>query len=171
MQNPDVPTCSADGCDQKVNGRGLCKSHLNGYYRQRPDRPKCVVANCEKLSACRGYCKMHHSRLLTEGSPGEAHARQAPKGSGSINGNGYRVIRANGEAVLEHRLVMEKVIGRALLNHEEVHHLNGDRADNRPENLELWSHSQPSGQRVMDKVRWAKELLRLYEPEALRGPS
>ena len=46
--------------------------------------------------------------------------------------------------------------------------MNGDRADNRPENLELWSSWQPAGQRVTDKVQWAKELLARYEPDVLR---
>ncbi len=44
----------------------------------------------------------------------------------------------------------------------------GMKSDNRPENLELWSKSQPSGQRVSDKVTWAIELLLLYAPEKLR---
>jgi len=70
--------------------------------------------------------------------------------------------------VPEHRIVMERTLGRELLPGENVHHVNGVRGDNRPENLELWSHSQPSGQRVCDKVEWAKQLLALYEPEALR---
>lgn len=69
--------------------------------------------------------------------------------------------------VLEHVKVMSDAIGRPLLPHEEVHHKHGVRADNRPEKLELWSTSQPKGQRVEDKVTWAKELLALYEPEAL----
>lgn len=69
--------------------------------------------------------------------------------------------------VYEHRLVMERELGRELLPGENVHHLNGDRFDNEPSNLELWSTSQPHGQRVADKVSWAKELLRLYEPGAL----
>lgn len=65
--------------------------------------------------------------------------------------------------ILEHRWVMQQQMGRPLLKHENVHHLNGDRTDNRLENLELWSKSQPCGQRVVDKIRWAREFLAQYE--------
>lgn len=64
--------------------------------------------------------------------------------------------------VLEHIKVMEEHIGRDLLPHENVHHLNGDRSDNRIENLELWSKSQPCGQRVSDKATHYLSFLNEY---------
>lgn len=77
-------------------------------------------------------------------------------------GEGYIKVRTAAGWVLEHRLIMEIELGRPLLDCETVHHINGVRDDNRRENLELWSSSHPRGQRVEDKVRWAREILALY---------
>lgn len=91
------------------------------------------------------------------------------RGGRVIDKDGYARIykpsdsRANcGRYMKEHVVVMEEMVGRQLLPHESVHHKNGQRADSRPENLELWSRSQPAGQRVEDKVRWAQEILAQY---------
>jgi hypothetical protein len=97
---------------------------------------------------------MHYSRQRTRGDVGGPEPERAPRGGGSILPTGYRKRGERGRNFLEHREVMSFVLGRPLERHEEVHHRNGDRLDNRPENLELWVVRQPVGARIEDIVDW-----------------
>ena len=107
------------------------------------------------------FCRVHYERLM---------AGEDPIPYQRYRHQGYVRLRIDGVFVLEHRYVMMLKLGRPLLPHENVHHINGVRDDNRLENLELWSSSQPPGQRITDKVEWAKAMLSLYEPESLTVP-
>jgi hypothetical protein len=60
------------------------------------------------------------------------------KGGRRIDAQGYVVVRVGvGRERREHRVVAETMLGRALCRGEVVHHKNGIRSDNRPENLEV----------------------------------
>ena len=59
--------------------------------------------------------------------------------------------------IREHRLVMEKKIGRFLQPNEVVHHINGNRQDNRVENLQLFD--KPLHDSLESKKRWLNNQL------------
>lgn len=140
---------------RKTGAAGSAESAMT-YY------DGCSVDGCERKHVGKGYCGMHLARIQRDGEPGAADAKVAATGEGHVSVHGYRVVRQDGRPVHHHRVVMEEALGRRLWPDENVHHINGDRLDNRIENLELWSTSQPSGQRVEDKLAWAHEIIARY---------
>jgi hypothetical protein len=79
---------------------------------------------------------MEGVRCPAKGHPGASNPNW--KGGVRVNHDGYLEIRAGPlRNVYVHRLVMEAKLGRALLPDEEVHHINGNPLDCRPENLEV----------------------------------
>lgn len=168
--------CAIEGCEREHYSRGWCKSHYWKWKKhgdplvdgRRQIKP-CSVDTCPLDAVARGFCSAHYSRWQKYGHP---DADRPVRGRGipikTKNKQGYVQVSVNGKSSLEHRLVMEKHLGRRLLSHEAVHHRNGVRDDNRLENLELWSTSHPAGQRTTDKVAHAVEILARYAPEKLR---
>ena len=111
---------------------------------------------------CDHKCKADHQRTqaLSRFNAGEFGRH--------VKRNGYvwisvpSLVTGKKHSIMEHRYVMEKSIGRSLYPEETVHHIDGNRQNNAPSNLELFSSRHGPGQRVADKVAFAIEILKLY---------
>jgi hypothetical protein len=165
-----------DGCGKPNFANGYCEMHRwrvrfhgdpgpaaqmkrgrkpgEAAPRKAKERLPCPIEGCGRPRLGKDYCKLHYERIRRTGVAGPAQPIRT-KGTGTTTKDGYRRIHVtDGRRVQEHVYVKEQALGRRLAPGENVHHMNGIRDDNDPDNLELWYVMQPSGQRVTDLMEY-----------------
>ena len=186
MTNNSNCSCLVSGCERPLYRKsGYCSAHYGRFkkygdplaggvfHQKRPE--KCCADGCDKKVIARGFCPAHYSLFRKYGDHTQAKYKWYQNGrdewhESTSTGYIWRYVgRQDPQAskhtgyVYQHRVVMSEMLGRMLKDNENVHHINGDRKDNRPENLELWVKSQPAGQRVSDLLMWARQILEDYK--------
>lgn len=162
--------CSVSDCDKLAKTKGWCTMHYSRWYkngdplvsqRMRNKGQTCKGEGCDRPAVAKLLCQMHHQRLQNNGDPDVVRKGGANdtrwRGGKSVTKEGYVYIwidkddplyvmtKSGKNYALEHRVVMARQLGRPLEASETVHHINGDRLDNRIENLQLRSGSHGQG--------------------------
>ncbi len=135
-------SCSVEGCNNRYFAKGYCGSHLRKIRlygtTDSPLRIKklCSVEGCNKPHEGKGLCVMHLYRFKKHGTV-ELEPRFGPVPKRTLNGSGYFIFRDRKIKKIryEHIVIAEKALGKPLPKGAEVHHVDGNRANNDPRNL------------------------------------
>lgn len=132
---------------------------------------KCYIKIYSQLPENKDKSKKYYRNRyrIKKDIPLDAPLQYAEKGKGFLSSYGYKFYTIHGHPnagknghISEHVFVMSEHLGRPIRKGETIHHKNGDKLDNRIENLELWHKGQPAGQRVEDRIKFYIEFLDQY---------
>jgi hypothetical protein len=110
------PTCKIEGCCKPIKSQGMCGMHAQRVRRHGD--PHYVTSNDEWRRRCREAALARCAEQVKETTYRKLHNRHA------------------------HRVIAEQMLGRALLKGEIVHHIDGNKHNNDPANLQVMTQSE-----------------------------
>lgn len=143
-------TCSVDGCKKSSHCRSFCVKHYMRFKRHGDPLVSqkksytgilCARDGCGVQATWAGWCGKHAMRVKRYGNPDRIttederriRSREAQPTLGKLKPTTYK--KYLGRHL--HRRVAEEKIGRPLLRGEIVHHIDEDKHNNHPDNLEI----------------------------------
>lgn len=144
------------GCSRQTGNIFKCKICTRTFYRSKYASEKFNNQCCSVKCRTKFWVRENHPSWK-----GGTYTRDGYKKIYDSSRRKYR---------FEHRIVMQKLLGRRLRKHESVHHKNGIRDDNRPENLELWTIRQVPGKRISDLISFVTKYYPAETRKALSTP-
>lgn len=142
-----VTFCTIENCTERCAGRGMCRIHYKRWYRYGDplilkksyrQYAECSVDKCVDKPLAKGLCERHYALYKRHGVPERKRVFV-----GAYIKDGYRyVMIGKRHYVPEHRIVMEKFLGRKLESSENIHHVDRNTLNNSPSNLQLVTRSE-----------------------------
>lgn len=128
--------CTVEACGAVVHAKGLCNKHYHVLKAQR--KMKLCACGCGEKTAYT-FKHGHHTRLLS--SEEQSRRGRMNTGAALLDSGTKDTYRKVGQRH-EHRTIAEEKLGRPLLKGEIVHHINHNKRDNRPENIQVMTQSE-----------------------------
>lgn len=129
--------CKVDGCSSDALARGLCNRHYHLDRRAKLPLNLCACG-CGGSTVAK-FVSGHNTRLIDakeQSRRGRMNDGSAKRDRGACRG--YRKVRQRHE----HRVVAERMLGRALQPGEIVHHIDHNKRNNDPSNLQVMTQSE-----------------------------
>lgn len=126
----------------------MCRAHYSRWYKNgdpsvtrkvyRILDPVCSVEGCELPTLAKGLCQNHYALLKRNGEPVRTRVFK-----GEYIKDGYRYVYVGYRHYEpEHRIVVERFLGRKLSTDEQIHHKDGNTLNNSPSNLQIVTRSE-----------------------------
>lgn len=140
--------CSAPDCNKKVLAKGLCSQHYQQVLAEKQKTNLCACGCGEKTKY--KFVHGHHTKLFSS----EEQSRRGKMNNGDTQRKRFDGVTTGYRKHLgrhKHRIAAEEMLGRLLLPGEIVHHIDHDKTNNDPSNLQVMTQAEHARLHMLER--------------------